>query len=95
MKPSMHCEEFPCLDISGLNLLHWPAYYTSGVSLNWQVVFVHLFHPAEEVKALLDQPTAAVLSLDVSSSIRRNPRDLVLCTLSNTESLVVSGRWYR
>lgn len=32
MKPSMHCEELPCLDIDGIYLLFWPSYYTSRVS---------------------------------------------------------------
>lgn len=36
----MLCEELPCLDISGLYLLLWPAHYASGVSDDWQGISV-------------------------------------------------------
>ena len=39
----MHFEELPCLGISGLCLYLWPAYYTSGVSNDWQGVYVDGF----------------------------------------------------
>ena len=37
---SMHYEELPCLDVIGLYFLLWPAYYTNGVSDDWQGVRV-------------------------------------------------------
>ena len=36
LKPSMHWEERPCLDICGLYLFLWPGYYKSRVSDDWQ-----------------------------------------------------------
>jgi len=41
VKSSIHCEELSRLDISGLYLLLWPGYYTSGVSGNWQVIHIN------------------------------------------------------
>lgn len=35
MKPSVHCEELPCLDISGFYNLLWPGYLNSGICNDW------------------------------------------------------------
>lgn len=32
VKPSMHGQEFSCLDVSGIYLLIWPTYYPGEVS---------------------------------------------------------------
>lgn len=40
MRPFIHCKKLPYLDISGLCLLLWLAYHTSGISDDWQGVHV-------------------------------------------------------